>query len=297
MLTTVRAIVADAMRHGYAVPAIDTPNLEVMRAACLAAEQQHSPVIVQATEHDVAYAGARMLVAMARELAAQTAAPVALHLDHTAKPEVVKAAIEAGFTSVMIDASLLPYRENVRATQAVVKMARRHRVLVQAELGQMLEHEAKKILARGQELKRKDFDHLMTDPEQAVDFVRRTGVDTLAVAIGSLHGAVKYAIKNPHLDFKRLATIDQRLAIPLVLHGGSDLSPVTLRHAVQQGIRIVNFRTDVNAAFTRGLQKALQKNQQQIDPRKYLSPATMTAQRLIGTKMRILGCAGKAKNF
>ncbi len=295
MYSSVKKIVHAAAKGHFAVPAFDCPNLEFVQAAIRAGTAKKSPVIVMVTEHDVDYIGFRQIVNLVKASATEAPqTPVALHLDHTARIDVVKEAIAHGFTSVMIDTSRLPYEKNLTVTKKIVQYAHRRGVVVQAELGQMLESQAKVLVAKKKKFSPEQFANLLTNPRQAHEFVVKTQVDTLAVAIGSVHGAIKYLLPTPQLDFARLIAIYQNVAVPLVLHGGSDVPAAMLKNAVRHGIRIVNFRTDYFSAFTIALRESLRKNAAEIDPRQYLAPATAAAQKVMEQKMQALGSAGKA---
>ena len=288
MIRTMRELTKKAFAKKYALSAFDCPNVELMLAAKEAAEAIKSPVVIMATEKDIEHAGGfEVLRSMFEGVAKQAKVPMALHLDHGRTFEVIEGAILAGFPSVMVDASLLPYEENLALTKRVVKLARKHKVFVQAELGSLLEHE----FAKKKNLKATDIKKLYTHPDAAADFVKQTGVDTLAVAIGNLHGAIKYQIRNPRLDFARLKEIHKKVRIPLVMHGSSEISKDNLKKIVKNGVATFNFRTDYFSEFAKTVAKTSQKEK---DPRVFLSKAQKKAAKIMQQKMVILGSKNKA---
>lgn len=289
MIAHLKKLTRDAAKRKYAIAAFDCPSLEFMHAAVMAAEHQKAPVIIMATEKDIMYAGGFDVIRDAyHDIAKKSKVPVALHLDHGRTYEVVSKAIRAGFTSVMVDASALPYKENVALTKKVVKLAKKYGVFVQAELGALLEH----VLSKKKKFSASDLKQFYTDPRAAVDFVEQTGVDTLAVSIGNLHGAIKYAIKNPRLDFARLKEISKNVSVPIIMHGTSNISDVNLKKLVRYGIRTANFRTDYFASFTKGVRK---KAQSELDPRVYLGYAEQKAMKTMESKIIALNSKNKAK--
>lgn len=305
MLVTGKYILDKANRLKYAVPAFNINNLEILQAVIEGATQMKSPVIVQTSEGAIDYAGMAYLVAMV-QVAANSRLPVALHLDHGKDLAVIKQALNAGYTSVMIDASAGSYVDNVDKTKFVVDLAHAKKISVEAELGAIAGIE--------------DFvsvderDARLTNPHQAQDFVEKTGCDYLGVAIGTSHGAFKFK-KEPHLDIKRLKEIKKRLKIPLALHGASTVphyvvalgskygaqlskargnSEKEIRAAVKGGINKVNVDTDLRLAFTVGVRQALWQDPAQFDPRKVLKPAKELMKRVVMEKTKLLGSAGRA---
>ncbi len=289
MIGSMRKMTQDAVRRKYALAAFDCPSLEFMRAAIVAAENQKAPVVMMTTQKDEEFAGGfKLAFAAYQVLAKKASVPVALHLDHGRSYEVVVAAIKAGYESVMIDASALPYKENVALTKKVVKLANKHGVFVQAELGALLEH----VLGTKKKFDVKNLKQFYTDPRAAADFVKQTGVDTLAVSIGNLHGAIKYAIRNPRLDFARLKEIVKSVKVPIIMHGTSEISKENLKKLVRAGIRTANFRTDYFDAFTKGIRQNAPKKE---DPRDYLGFAEKKTVRVMEQKIIALNAKNKAK--
>ncbi len=261
-LISTREMLLQAQKENYAVPAFNIHNMESMQVVVEAAIKNRSPLIIAATPSTVRYAGADYLVAMAETAARKYDIPIALHLDHFEKVEEIKSAITAGFTSCMIDASKLPFKENISKVQEVASYAHRYDVTVEAELG--------KLIGMEDDIVVEEKDVIYTNPEDAVEFVRQCDIDSLAVAIGTAHGLYK---GKPHLDFERLAAIRDVISIPLVLHGASDVPAEMLQKTIQLGICKVNIATDLKIPFANALRKYLKEHPEANDPRKYLTPA------------------------
>src|SRR5215470_10356042 len=215
MLVNPKAHLVRARREGWALGGFNVFNLESARAVIDAGEKLAAPLLVQTSEGAVKHAGLENLVAIVRQLAGRTKAPVALHLDHGKSEELARAAVDAGYTSVMIDASRETFEENMRETRDIVAYAHERGVHVEAELG---------TLGGIEDLGEQAVRSMLTDPDQAVRFAAQTEVDALAVAIGTSHGAYKFK-GTPHLDFDRLREIASRITQPIVLHGASSLPP------------------------------------------------------------------------
>lgn len=301
------SILLKRAQHGqYAVPAFNINNLELLEGVMQAALELRSPVFLQTSQGAIAYAGMDYLIAMVR-VAAKHKIPVALHLDHGTNIDVIKQAIDSKFyTSVMIDGSARPYAENIAVTKQVVAWAHAKRVSVEAELGAIGGKEDHIDIKRDQAR--------LTDPRQAHDFVKRTHVDSLGVAIGTAHGAFKFTAK-PKLDLARLEQIRHLVKIPLVLHGASAVeslhvhmanryggrikgtkgnADVEIRRAVITGICKINIDTDLRIAFTAGVRRHLGRQRAEIDPRAYLGEAKQYVYEVAKHKMKLFGSAGKA---
>lgn len=285
LVTTARLLQA-AAAGGYAVGAFNCNNMEIVQAILTAAEAENAPVILQASQGAIKYAGLDYIAALAKTAIARTKIPVALHLDHGTSFEQVVRCVAAGFSSVMIDGSRLPLAENVALTKQVVKVARAVGVSVEAELG--------RIGGTEDEISVAEAEAFFTDPDEAAYFVAETEVDALAVAIGTAHGRYK---GEPRLDFERLSKIAAKVKIPLVLHGSSGVPADAIREAIQRGIRKVNIDTDIRQAFTARLREVLAANPDEIDPRKILGPAREAAVEVIREKIRIFGSANKANTL
>lgn len=236
--------------------------------------------MIQTTPTTVNYITREMAFAMVKTVADKAKVPVALHLDHCEKYEDVVAAMEAGYSSVMIDASKLPYEENVAVTKKVVDAAKNYGATVEAELGTV----------GGKEDNVKSASVIYTDPEEALDFSERTGVDIFAVAIGTAHGFYK---GEPKLNFELLDTIRHTVKVPLVLHGGSGIPDEMIRRTVELGISKVNFATELRAAMTAAVREAL-KDEKIIDPKKFMGKGRTAVKELCIHKIKLCGSDGKA---
>lgn len=282
-LVAAAPLLARARREGYAVGAFNANNMEIVQAIVAAAEEERAPVILQASQGALKYAGLPYIWAMARVAAENARVPVAVHLDHGTDFTQVLQCLRVGFTSVMIDGSHLPLEENVALTRRVVEVAHPLGVSVEAELG--------RIGGAEDEISVSEREAFFTDPEEAAYFVRATGVDSLAVAIGTAHGRYR---GEPRLDFPRLERIARLVDIPLVLHGSSGLPDEAVREAVRLGVAKVNIDTNIREAFVRGLTSALEANPEEIDPRKLLGPAREAMKATVREKIRLFGSSGKA---
>jgi len=282
-LVPVSELLKQAEAGGYAVGAFNCNNMEIVQAIIAAAEAEKAPVIMQASQGAIKYAGVDYIVAMARLAAEKARVPAALHLDHGTSFEQVVQCIRAGFSSVMIDGSRLPLEENIALTRRVLDVARAVGVSVEAELG--------KIGGTEDDITVSEREALFTDPVEAGFFVRETGVDALAVAIGTAHGRYRGV---PQLDFQRLEKIRTEVKIPIVLHGSSGVPDEAIREAIRLGVRKVNIDTNIREAFTAAVRKVLESNPREIDPRKVLAPAREAAVEVIREKIRVFGSTNKA---
>jgi len=282
-LVSLREVLKKAEEGSYAVGAFNCNNMEIVQAIVEAAEAEKAPVIIQASQGALKYAGLNYIVSLVRAAAESTRVPVVLHLDHGTDREQVLKALRAGFTSVMLDGSKFPLEENIAITRQVVEIARPMGVSVEGELG--------RIMGTEDHIQVSSYEATFTDPEEAQRFVRETGVDALAVAVGTAHGVYK---GEPRLDFERLKKIRERPQIPLVLHGSSGVPDEALRQAISLGVRKVNIDTDIRIAFLKKVREELSSRPEELDPRKILGPAREAAREVIRHKMRVFGCAGKA---
>ena len=232
---------------GYAVGLFNTVNLEMARGVLAAAEEQNAPVIIGTAEVLLPYGPLEELSWLLLPMARRAKVPVVVHLDHGLHYETCRRALELGFTSVMYDCSTDPYEENVRKVREMVELAHSYGATVEAELGHVGDNPAEDSAPVSPEA-------CYTSPEEARDFVEKTGVDALAVAVGTAHGAYRFP---PKLDFDRISRIAQAVHVPLVLHGGSGLSDDDFREAIRRGIAKVNIFTDINVA---GAQAARQND-------------------------------------
>ncbi|MGI6096746.1 MAG: class II fructose-1,6-bisphosphate aldolase [Dethiobacteria bacterium] len=282
-LVTLKDILDDAQKKGYAVGAFNTNNMEIVQAIVESAEEEKAPVILQASQGALRYAGIEYIVAMVKASLQKVTVPVVLHLDHGTSFAQNMLCIRHGFSSVMYDGSKLPLEENIAATARVVEVAHAVGVSVEGELG--------KIGGTEDDVTVDEREALFTSPEEAERFVSESGVDALAVAIGTAHGPYK---GEPKLDFERLQKIKQRVQIPLVLHGASGVPAESIRRAIELGVCKINIDTEIRQAFNRAVRKFTAENPNVYDPRKILGPAKEAMKTVIKEKMRLFGCAGKA---
>lgn len=282
-LVSVAELLQEAQKGHYAVGAFNCNNMEIVQAIVAAAEAEKAPVIIQASQGAIKYAGIEYIAAMTRLAAEKARVPIALHLDHGTSFTQVMQCVRNSFTSVMIDGSKLPLDENITLTNKVIEAVRPLGVSVEGELG--------KIGGTEDDITVSEREALFTDPEEAERFVKETQVDALAVAIGTAHGQYKGV---PKLDFERLKEITKRVATPIVLHGSSGVPDDAIREAISLGVCKVNIDTNIREAFTNAARQALEKNPQEIDPRKILGPAREAATEIIREKIRIFGSSGKA---
>lgn len=272
-----------AKKGGYAVGAFNLNNMEILQAIIEAAEEEKSPVFIQASQGGIKYAGIEYIAGMARVAAETAKVPIALNLDHGTSFSQVVQCVRHGFSAVMIDGSKHPFEENIALTQKVVEVAHPCGVSVEAELGKIGGVEDDIVVASA--------DATFTVPKEAAEFAERTKVDALAIAIGTAHGVYK---GEPKLDFKRLEEIAAITDVPLVLHGASGISDEQIRRAVPHGITKINIDTDLRVAFSQAIKDLLAKNPNEIDPRKILGPAREAMKEVARTKMRLFGSAGRA---
>jgi tagatose 1,6-diphosphate aldolase GatY/KbaY len=277
-ILSTRQMLLKAQREGYAVPAFNIHNLETLQVVVDTAKEMRSPVIIAVTPSTIDYARDEYVVAMARVAAKNTDTPIAIHLDHFENILKIKQAIDVGFKSCMIDASKEPFEENITKVQEVVAYAHRYDTTVEAELG--------KLVGIEDDLVVDEKDSLYTNPADAVIFVERTGVDSLAVAIGTAHGLYK---GKPKLDFERLQEIRSKVSIPLVLHGASDVPDELVKRAISLGICKVNVATDLKIPFSNAIKEYFIENPNANDPRKYLTPAKAAMKKIVQHKIEVCG--------
>lgn len=289
MIVPIKQIVEKAHQRRYAVGAFNTSNLEITLAIVRAAVKLKSPVIIQTSESAIEYSNLATLFGIMSNVANTIgkSVPIAIHLDHGKNTQIVRDCINIGYNSVHMDASEKDYASNVRVSRQMAQLAHRKKIWIQAELGSILGKEGMVKLETG-EINMKD---LMTDPMQAKDFVARTKVDTLAISVGTIHGSFKGVEK---VDQERLKKIRELVNIPLVLHGGSGLSPQTFKKAIKNGISIVNIDTNLRLAFKKALQATVAKESDIIDPRKILEPSTQAMQQEVERIIKIFGSYNKA---
>lgn len=281
-LVTSKQMLLDAQEGGYAVGAFNAENMEMVKAIIRAAEELKAPVMLQTTPSTVKYASLQMFVGMAEAEARGASVPVCLHLDHGDSFELAVRAVKEGYTSVMIDGSKLPFEENIALTKRVVSVAGPNGIPVEAELGKV----------GGKEDDLEAVADTNTDPMEAKEFVEKTGIDSLAVAIGTAHG---FYVGTPVLDKERLSAIRAAVDIPLVLHGASGLSDDDVRDCVRRGICKVNFATELRAAYTDAGKELYQRKPETFDPKKFGEVGMKAVTRLVQERMRVCGCDGRAR--
>ncbi|MDR7856974.1 class II fructose-1,6-bisphosphate aldolase [Tissierella sp.] len=283
MLLTGKELLLDAQKNGYAVGAFNINNMEIIQAIIEAAEETNSPVILQASQGGIKYAGIEYIAELGKLAARNAKVPVALHLDHGTDFDQVMLCIRHGFSSVMIDGSRFALDENIAYTKKVIEVAKAVGVSVEAELG--------KIGGTEDHITVSEKDATFTSPEEALRFVNETDVDFLAIAVGTAHGVYK---GEPKLDFDRIKAIRDIVSVPLVLHGSSGVPEEALRKAISLGISKINIDTDIRIAFANGVKEFLKNNPDNFDPRKILGPAKTQMKEIIKEKMQIFGSVNRA---
>ena len=281
-LVTTKQMLLDAQKGNYAVGAFNVENMEMVMAVMEAAEELKSPVIMQTTPSTVKYAGLDFFLANVKAAAERVSVPVAMHLDHGSSFELAMQAYRTGYTSIMIDGSHGSFEENITVSKAVADACTPSGIPVEAELG--------KVGGKEDDLDGGD-DNPYTDPDQAVEFVKRTGITSLAVAIGTAHGVYK---GEPKLDLDRLSEIREVVDIPLVLHGTSGVPDETVTECVNRGICKVNYATDLRIAFTKGVSEVFSENPDVIDPKKYNARGKERVKEYVMSKMKVCKSVGKA---
>ena len=280
-LVTSKQMLLGAQRGKYAVCAFNIENLEMAQAVIDAAEETDSPALLQTTPSTLRYAAPEIFAAIIGAMAARARVPVALHVDHGNSLDLVARAHAAGYTSAMIDGSALPFEDNVALTRDAVHAAA-GLIPIEGELGRVGGKEDDLIAEADAN----------TDPEQAAEFVRRTGVDALAVGIGTAHG---FYVKTPVLDIVRLSEIRAVVDVPLVLHGASGLTDEDVRACIARGICKVNIATELRAAYTGGVRQALREDPNLFDPKKFGTAGKHRVKELAKAKILLCACDGKAK--
>ena len=279
-LVTTKEMLNEAFEQGYGVGAFNAENMEMAQAIISAAEECRAPVIVQTTPSTVKYADCGLYMANVRTLAENASVPVAMHLDHGESFVLAIKALRAGYTSIMIDGSRANLEENIAISTAVAKACHAAGIPVEAELG--------KVGGKEDSLDNGDVD-IYTDTEEAVEFTARTGIDFLAVGIGTAHGIYK---GEPKLNLERLAEIHAAVPVPLVLHGTSGVPDETVKACIKLGISKINYATDLRIAYTKGVREILRDNAV-FDPKKYGKQGREYVKRYVAAKMQVCGCCGK----
>ena len=278
---TSEKMLLDAQKGGYAVGAFNVENMEMVMAVIAAAEELRAPLMLQTTPSTIKYAGLDMYLANVKAAAEHASVPVCLHLDHGDSFDLAMRALRTGYTSIMIDGSHNVFEENIAVTKAVADACRPSGIPVEAELG--------KVGGKEDDLDGGEGNGY-TDPLEAKEFVERTGVTSLAVAIGTAHGVYKGV---PKLDLDRLAEIRKVVDIPLVLHGASGLSEEAVVESIKRGICKVNFATELRIAYTDGVKEFLAANPDAFDPKKYGKVAMEHVKANVETRMKMCGCTNR----
>lgn len=282
-ILSTREMLKKAQEGGYAVPAFNIHNLETLQVVIETAAELRSPVILAGTPSTIKYAGGDYIVAMAEVAAKEYDIPIAIHLDHFEDIDAIKYYVDIGFKSTMIDASHENYENNIRIVKEVVDYAHKFDATVEAELGRLGGQEDDLVVD--------EKDTMYTNPEQAKDFVEKTGIDSLAVAIGTAHGLYKGKAK---LDFARLKEIREKVDIPLVLHGASDVPDELVKKAIELGICKVNVATDLKIPFSDAVKKYFIDNPTANDPRKYMTPGKEAMKAIVKHKIMVCGSNNRA---
>ena len=281
-LITTKNILKRAQEGHYAIGAFNVENMEMVMAVISAAEEMNAPVIMQTTPSTVKYAGLDYFLANVKVAASSASVPVVMHLDHGSSFDLAAQALRAGYTSIMIDGSHESFEENIALSKAVVDMCKPSGIAVEAELG--------KVGGKEDDLDGGEGD-AYTDPQEAREFVERTRVDSLAIAIGTAHGMYK---GEPKLDLERLSEIRDVVSVPLVLHGGSGIPDSKVQEAINRGICKVNYATELRIAFTHGVNEYLKANPNEIDPKKYNKAGLEEVKKFVKEKIQVCGCQNKA---
>lgn len=278
-----------AHQEGWAVGAFNANTLEQVQAIVLAAQAENAPAIIQVSHRALTYIGSgneiqglKYIAAIGRIAAESVTAPLALHLDHGTESEVLQA-IALGFTSVMFDGDGLPFEENIAITKRLCQTAHSVGACMEAEVGEVPKPDGKAY---------DETAIVLTDPDQAFQFSEVTGIDTLAVALGSVHGL---KTKEISLDLKRLRAIRERVSAPLVLHGSSGVADQDIKQGVAMGLAKVNVATQLAQAFTGAIRNVLTTDGELVDPRKYLAPGRNAQIEIVRERIQFLGASGKAK--
>ena len=281
MLVTTKEMLLKAQNGNYAVGAFNVENMEMVMAVIAAAEELNAPVIMQTTPSTVKYAGLDYYLANVATAAKNAKVPVAMHLDHGSSFSLAMQALRQGYTSIMIDGSHSVFEENIAITKSVVDACKPSNIPVEAELG--------KVGGKEDDLDGGDGGY--TDPKEALEFVQKTGVNSLAVAIGTAHGVYK---GEPKLDLDRLVEISKVVDVPLVLHGASGLSEEAVKESIKRGICKVNFATELRIAYTDGVKELLEEKPETIDPKKYGVVGIEKVKELVKNRMMMCGCQNQA---
>ncbi len=285
MLVHIKEIVRESQKGGYAVGAFNIHNLESALAVARASLKAKSPAIIQVSEGAIKYMGLKPITHIVSTIAKNiaTGVPIALHLDHGKSFDSVFECIDAGFTSVHIDASNLPLDENINLTKRIVEVAHARGVWVQGEIGS---------IAGSYKVGEKTKEKIpLANPEEVIKFVKATKIDTIAAAIGTAHGIYQ----NEDINFPLLKKIKLNVKKPFVLHGGSGVDDEKIKRAIKAGVNVINIGTDIKVAFCSALINSCLKNKKEIDPRVLLKPTIEAVEKVVIKKMKLFDSAGKVE--
>lgn len=279
-LIKTKKLLTFAQKKKVAIIAFNTANLEIMQAVVRAAEKKQSPIIIEISQGIIKYAGLENISSLAVAMIKNAGVPIGLHLDHSSSFFQIQQAASLGFSSFMFDAGHLPFEENVKQTKKIVVYLKKYHLAVEGELGE---------IASTQD----NTNEALTDPQLAKDYVKKTGVDFLAVSIGSIH---KLTAKTVSLDLERLRAIKKTVKIPLVLHGSTGVEEKSLQQAIKLGISKINIASALHQAFIQSLRQHINDDPKEIDFRKKLFPlARQAVQEVAENKIEVAGSAGMAK--
>lgn len=276
-------MIKNAQKKGYAIAAFNVHNLETIQAVVEAAWEECSPIIIQTSPGTLKHAGVSYIAACVKVASELYNIPICLHLDHCESFDLIVKCIKFGYTSVMIDSSKLPYQENVAMVKRVLEVAKAAGVAVEGEIGRIGGTEDK--------INVDDLNDTLTIPEEARDFAMDTGIDTMAIAIGTAHGAYK---GEPKLDFERLKAIKSIVDIPLVLHGCSGVPDDAIKKVIKHGICKVNIATDLKVSMANAIQEVFIANPKENDPRKYMGNARKAIKEVAREKIQLCGSKDRA---
>lgn len=284
MLVHIKKIISSAKKNGYCVGAFNVHNIESIKGVAVAAQKAKSPAIIQVSEGTIDYIGIKSIVCLVEELTGVIAPkiPFSLHLDHGKKIDLIYRCIEAGFRSVHMDASRFELGENIKITKRVVNYAKKRGVWVQGELGEIKGGHGKVAKRIGSVP--------LANPENVIEFVKATNIDTFSAAIGTAHGS----FEDENISYELLASIKNKLSKPFVLHGGSGVPDRQIKKAIKMGVNIINVGTDVKVAFCEGVIKQAIANRTETDPRILLTPTVNEVSKMVYKKMKLFGSFGKA---
>jgi tagatose 1,6-diphosphate aldolase GatY/KbaY len=272
-----------ARKEGYAVPAVNVENMEMVQGVLEAAAELSSPIILQTTPSTLKYADPSFFSVLAKAASQNTDIPIVVHLDHGNSAALCKHCLDCGYTSLMIDGSKLAFKDNIAITKEVVDFAASKNTDVEGELGAVGgKEDGHQVL---------DKDAIYTNPKEAVDFVKQTGIKSLAVAIGTTHG---FYTQPPKLDFERLEEIAKLISIPLVLHGSSGVPDADVVKCIKLGIAKVNFATEFRDIYTKAV-RAVLEDKNIYDPKSYGKAARQAVKELAASKIKLCASSGKAR--